>query len=267
MIPLWVSWGGGSQFRLMVLFFSWLTDMDTASGGAPGTACNQSSSWLFSPHVRVRKQTNRHTCSQIISHLSLELSGAECYSLARISCCHRDELWTRTCSLSLRGPLGSGSLASSPSLLPSLSWQAAKSDTEPQSHRGNVFGLGGTGAGQRGNAHQRSHTWNIPAASETLWNTFPIPSIVLGRCWTQRPWWWHFPESLAGLTALCEGLFVQCWQPLETREFDFSLKNDLSLWSYYILYSASMSIVYSVVLYVCDALPLALCQYSSIFNP
>lgn len=37
-MPLWVSGGGDSQLRWMVLFCSWLTLMDTVCGEALGTA-------------------------------------------------------------------------------------------------------------------------------------------------------------------------------------------------------------------------------------
>lgn len=52
------------------------------------------------------------------------------------------------------GPPESGSWAVSPSLLSTLSWQAAESDTELRSHQGNEAGMGGTEAGKRENRNK-----------------------------------------------------------------------------------------------------------------
>ena len=155
MTPLWVSWGGGSQLRWMVLFSSWFTVMDTASGEALGTVELSQTYYYLTMAVictcvcfRKKKDGTWIFSNQTISHPSLELWGAGCCSPFHTSYFHRDELWTRTCSLSLKGPPESGSWAVSPSLLPSPSWQAAGSDREPRSHQGSVAVPGGTGAGQ-----------------------------------------------------------------------------------------------------------------------
>lgn len=109
--------------------------------------------WVYNfskSHISFKKQKKDTTnFYQNVPHLSQGLWGAGCCSPSHTSCCHRDGLWTRTCSLSLRGPPESDSWAVSPSLLPSLSWQAAESDTEPQSHLGNEAGLEGIGASKR----------------------------------------------------------------------------------------------------------------------
>lgn len=59
-MPLWVSRGGGSQLRWMVLFCSWLTLMDTVCGEALGTVQKvRSVSLLHYKHRFVHTKSGR----------------------------------------------------------------------------------------------------------------------------------------------------------------------------------------------------------------
>lgn len=142
MMPLWASCGGGSQLRRMVSFCSWLTVTETVCGGALGTAGKEISSLLF--YKMIILQVNE--AQTVWWYQSLALWGDVCCSPSRTSCRRKGELWTRTCSLSTRGPSEPGNWAVRPCSPPSQRWQAGESGTEPQSHPGNEAETGGTEA-------------------------------------------------------------------------------------------------------------------------
>lgn len=110
------------------------------------------------------------------SYQSQALWGDECCSPSRTSCRRKGELWTRTCSLSSRGPSEPGNWAARPFWQPSLRWRAGESGTEPQSHPGNEAETGGTGAAW-GRKHIR--TGYTPDTHRNVWICwFPAGSYL-----------------------------------------------------------------------------------------
>lgn len=137
------------------------------------------------------------------SYQSQALWGDACCSPSHTSCRRKGELWTRTCSLSSRGPSEPGNWAARPFWPPSLRWRAGESGTEPQSHPGNEAETGGTGAAW-GRKHTR--TGYTPDTHRNVW-----------ICWVQQARTFHCTLDMLDPGAIMETLSK------ETRRADSSL--------------------------------------------